>query len=63
MLAAGLLFGDSGVLRYGCIYVSGRIQAFFSLPLRVPTAVRHIRFLLVRFFSGLPPGVGYFRKY
>ena len=23
-----LLFGDSGVLRYGCIYVSGRIQAF-----------------------------------
>ena len=23
----GLLFGDSGV-RYGCIYVSGRIQAF-----------------------------------
>ena len=30
----------------------------FSLPLRVPTAARHIRFLLVRVFSGWPPCVG-----
>ena len=56
--------GDSCVFSYGCIYVSGRIQAFlFHLCICciAPVAVRHIRFLLVRVLSGSPPCVGWFR--
>ena len=48
--------GQSAVLRCGCIYVS--YTGLFSLPLRVPTAAGHIRFLLVSVFSGLHPCVG-----
>ena len=58
--------GDSGVFRYSCIYVSGRIQAFLFQAVYVallPVSVWHIRFLLVRVFSGLPPCEGYFRKF
>ena len=50
------------MFRYGCIYVSGLIQAFFILPLNVvllPAAARQFGFSVV--FSGWPPCVGCYR--
>ena len=56
------LLGVSGVL-WCVVYMFLVVFWPFSLPLRVSTAAQHIRFLLVRIFSGLPPCVGYFHKF
>ena len=55
LLAGSSFLGDSGVY----IYLFGRVLTVWSTSVCV-TVVRHIRFLLVKFFSGLPPCVGYF---